>query len=138
MTSQNVEQLMEGFRAMERGDVEAIVALAHPDVEFVNPATALEAGTRRGPDGLRIGMAALLEVFDDLRFDHERIIENENQVVALGTFSGRARVSGLRVPAPFAIVVTLRDGRLARFEWFASTEDALEAAGVALDELDGD
>lgn len=136
MTSRNVEQLLEGFRAMERGDVEAIVALAHPDVEFVNPDTAVEPGTRRGLDGLRIGMAAVLEVFDDLRFDHERIIDIEDRLVAIGTFSGRGKGSGLVVPAPFAIVVTLRDGRLARFEWFASPEDALRAAGAPADALD--
>jgi ketosteroid isomerase-like protein len=136
VTSQNVEQLKEGFRAMERGDVEAIVALAHPDVEFVNPDTALEPGTRHGPDGLRIGMAAVLEVFDDLRFEYERIIDLEDRVVAIGTFSGRGKGSGLVVPAPFAIVVTLRDGKLARFEWFASPEDALRAAGVPADGSD--
>jgi ketosteroid isomerase-like protein len=134
VTSPNVQRLLEGFRAMERGDVEAIVALSHPDVEFVNPDTALEPGTRHGPDGLRIGMAAVLEVFEDLRFDHERIIDLEDRVVAIGTFSGRGRVSGLGVgPAPFAIVVTLRDGKLERFEWFASPEDALRAAGVEAD-----
>jgi ketosteroid isomerase-like protein len=139
MTSDNVERLLEGFRAMERGDVEAIVALAHPDVEFVNPDSALEPGTRRGPDGLRIGIAALLEVFEDLRFDHERIIDREDRVVAIGSFRGRGKGSGLGFgPAPFAIVVTLRETRVVRYEWFSSPEDALRAAGAPPDALDGE
>ena len=134
MTSRNVEQLKEGFRAMERGDVEAIVALAHPDVEFVNPDTALEPGTRHGPDGLRAGMAGILEAFEDLRFDYERIVDLDDRVVAIGTFLGRGRGSGMELPpAPFAVVVTLRDGKMARYEWFASPEDALQAAGVPSD-----
>ena len=104
---------MEGFRAMERGDVEAIVALAHPDVEFVNPDTALEPGTRHGLDGLRGGMAAFLEAFEDLRFEYDRIVDMENCVAVTGTFKARGRGSGMELPdAPFAVVVTQRDGKL--------------------------
>ena len=119
---------------MERGDVEAIVALAHPDVEFVNPDSALEPGTRHGLDGLRVGMTAMLEAFEDLHFDYERIVDMDDRVVALGTFRGRGRGSGVELgDAPFAIVVTQRDGKLVRYEWFASPEDALRAAGVPSD-----
>jgi ketosteroid isomerase-like protein len=132
MTSPNVERLLQGFRAMERGDVEAIVALAHPDVEFVNPDTALEPGTRHGPDGLRRGMAGMLEAFEGLRFEYDRIVDVDRHVVAIGTFRGRGRGSGAEfAPVPFALVVTLRDGKLVRFEWFASPDDALRAAGVS-------
>ena len=131
MASRNVEQLIEGFRAMERGDVEWIVALAEPDVEFVNPETALESGTRHGLDGLRVGMSAMLEVFDDLRFEHDQVIEAGDKVVATGTFTARGRVSGTPVgPLPFAVVTTQRDGRLVRYEWFVEPEEALRAAGV--------
>lgn len=122
---------MEGFRAMERGDVEAIVALAHPDVEFVNPDTALEPGTRHGPEGLRAGMAAILEAFEDLRFDYDRVVEMEDCVVATGTFQARGRGSGMELSdAPFAVVVTQRNGKLVRYEWFNTPEEALDAAGV--------
>ncbi len=131
MASQNVEQTLEGFRAMERGDVEWIVALADPDVEFVNPAHALESGTRHGLEGLRAGMGAMLEAFEDLRFEHEQIVEVGNRVAATGTFSGRGRGSGMPFgPLPFAVVTTQRDGRLVRYEWFAEPEEALRAAGV--------
>jgi ketosteroid isomerase-like protein len=131
MASKNVEQLIEGFRAMERGDVEWIVALADPDVEFVNPDHALESGTRHGPDGLRAGMGGILDAFEDLRFEHDRIIEVEDRVVATGTFSGRGRVSGMPIgPLPFAVVTTQRAGRLVRYEWFGEPEEALRAAGV--------
>ena len=36
-------------------------------------------------------------------------------------------------PAPFAVVITLRDGKMSRYEWFVSPEDALAAAGVPSD-----
>jgi len=131
MASRNVEQLIEGFRAMERGDVEWIVALADPEVEFVNPDHALESGTRHGPDGLRVGMAGILEAFEDLRFEHDQILEVEDRVVATGTFTGRGRGSGMPFgPMPFAVVATLREGRLVRYQWFAEPEEAMRAAGL--------
>jgi ketosteroid isomerase-like protein len=131
MASRNVEQLIEGFRAMERGDVEWIVARADPDVEFVNPDYALESGTRHGPDGLRAGMHGMLDAFEDLRFEHHQILEVDDRVVATGTFTGRGRASGMPFgPLPFAVVATQRDGRLVRYEWFGEPEEALRAAGV--------
>ncbi len=134
MTARTVEQVMEGFRAMERGDVEAVVALADPEVEFVNPDTALEPGTRHGPEGLRAGMGAFLEAFEDLRFDYDRVVDLEDHVVVTGTFRARGRGSGMELPpAPFAVVVTQRDGKLVRYEWFNTPAEALDAAGVPSD-----
>jgi|RhiMetdeSRZDD1v2_1073273.scaffolds.fasta_scaffold357843_2 ketosteroid isomerase-like protein len=132
MPSRNVENLLEGFRAMERGDVEWIVALAAPDVEFVNPDHALESGTRHGPDGLRIGMHGILDAFEDLRFTHDRTEEVGDRVVATGTFSARGRGSGIAFgPMTFAVVATQRDGKLTRYEWFAHPDDALRAVGLS-------
>jgi ketosteroid isomerase-like protein len=129
--SQNVERMMEGLRAMERGDLDAIIAMADPEVEFVNPEHALEPGTRHGHDGLRVGLGAMLEVFEDLRFEPERVVENEDHVVAFGSFRARGRGSGMVVgPATFAVLATLRDGKMVRYEWFLDAEEALRAAGI--------
>jgi ketosteroid isomerase-like protein len=131
MPSRNVENLIEGFRAMERGDVEWIVGLADPDVEFVNPEHALESGTRHGPDGLRAGMHGILDAFENLRFTHDRTVEVGDRVVATGTFTAQGRGSGIAFgPLTFAVVATQREGRLIRYEWFAQPEDALRAVGL--------
>ena len=131
MTQDNVRLLMDGFDAMERGDVEAIVALADPDVMFVNPDYALEPGTRHGPDGLRAGLMGMLEVFEGLSFVHERVVDLGERILATGTFRARGRGSGVEFPSsPYAILITLRDDRMIRFEWFGEAEEALRAAGV--------
>ena len=131
MTQPNAERMMEGLRAMERGDLEAIVALADPEVVFINPEHALEPGTRHGHDGLRTGLGAMLDVFEDLRFEPERVVENEDHVVAYGSFRARGRGSGIEVgPTPFAVLATLRDGKMVRYEWFLEADEALRAAGI--------
>jgi ketosteroid isomerase-like protein len=116
---------------MERGDLDAIVALADPDVTFVNPDSALESGTRHGPEGLRAGLGGILDAFEHLRFVQERITDLGDRMLATGTFKGRGRGSGMELPAtPFAIVITLREGRMVRFEWFADAAEAARAAGL--------
>ena len=76
-------------------------------------------------------MVAILEVFEGLRFDYDRIIDMGSRIVAIGTFRGRGRGSGMEFgPAPFAVGVTLRDGKLVRYEWFASPDDALHATSA--------
>ena len=129
--SSNLDLVMEGFSAMERGDLDAILELADPDVVFVNPDGALEPGMRQGKEGLRTGLGALLDVFEDLRFDHQRIVELGDRVLVTGTFSARGNGSGMTVhPSPFAILITMREGRMVRYEWFLDEAAAEEAANA--------
>ena len=130
MAHQNLDLVMDGFRAMERGDLDRILELADPDVKFINPDDALEPGTREGRDGLRAGLGALLDVFEDLRFDHERTVELGDRVLLTGTFTARGKGSGMKLePSPFAILITMRDSRMVRFEWFIDAAEAERAAG---------
>jgi ketosteroid isomerase-like protein len=131
MTSENVQRVHESLRAMERGDVDAILAQSDPEVDFVNPPSAVEPGTRHGPEGLRAALMGMLEVFDELRFDTEQVIDLGDRLVATGLFTGRGRGSGAQFdPVPFGFIVTLRDGRMIRYEWFAGPQEALQAAGL--------
>jgi ketosteroid isomerase-like protein len=129
--SDNADRVRRSLQAMERGDLDTIVALSHPDVEFVNPPTAVEPGTRHGHDGLRTGLGGMLEAFGDLRIEPRRIIDRGDRVVVTGFWSGRGRVSGAEFdPQPFGFLVTLRDGLMTRYEWFAEAEEALRSAGI--------
>jgi ketosteroid isomerase-like protein len=131
MSSPNIERVMNGFRAMERGDLDEIAELADPDVQFVNPDYALEPGIRHGPEGLRIGLGAILDVFENLEFAYERVDELGDRVLVTGTFTGRGKGSGMAFdPSPFAILLTMRGDRLVRFEWFIDAAEAEEAANA--------
>jgi ketosteroid isomerase-like protein len=131
MTSENEALVRGSLKAMERGDLETIVALSDPDVEFVNPPTAVEPGTRRGHDGLRLGLGGMLEAFEGLQIEPQRIVDLGERVVVTGRFSGRGRGSGAQFePQPFGFLVTLRDGKMIRYEWFAGPDEALRAVGI--------
>jgi ketosteroid isomerase-like protein len=131
MKSENETRVREALRAMERGDLDAIVAMSDPEVEFVNPVTAVEPGTRHGHEGLKTGLGGMLDVFDGLRIEPQRIVDLGDRVVVSGVFSGRGRSSGAEFePQPFGFLVTLRDGLVLRYEWFAEVEDAFRAAWI--------
>jgi ketosteroid isomerase-like protein len=131
MTSENEARVRESLKAMEQGDLDAIAAQAHPDVEFVNPPYALEPGTRHGIEGFKTGLSGMLEAFEGLRFESGRVIDLGDRVVALGLWSGRGRGSRYEFePQPYAFLVTLREGRVIRYEWFADGDEALRAAGI--------
>jgi len=129
--STNTERLMDALRALERGDVDELAAQAHPDVLFVNPPYALEPGVRHGVDGFKKAIHNMLEAFEELRFDSERVIDLGDRVVGFGTWSARGRGSRYAFePVPYAFIVELEDDRVIRYEWFNDRQEALRAAGI--------
>jgi ketosteroid isomerase-like protein len=99
------------------------------DAEWVNPHNAVEPGTRRGADEFNRAIASVFATWDDVRFDTERIVDNGDQIVALGSLHGCLNASGMEVSAAHGQIWTFRDGRVARMQWFNTHREALEAAG---------
>ena len=55
----------------------------------------------------------------------------EDQVIAVLRNSGRAKLSGVETDLTFAVVYTLRDGKVARGREYLTREEAVEAAGLS-------
>ena len=106
----------------------------HPDLlaadaEWVNPDDAVEPGTLRGAESFNGAIASVFATWDDVHFDTERVINNGDRVIALGSLHGRLNESGMEVSAAHGQIWTFRDGRVTRMQWFNSHRDTLEAAG---------
>ena len=72
----------------------------------------------------------MFAVWDDVRFDTERVLDNGDDVVALGVLHGRVHAAGMEVDSPHGEIWTFRDGRVVRTRWFNSYRETLEAAGL--------
>jgi ketosteroid isomerase-like protein len=100
------------------------------DAEWVNPPDAVETGTRRGADDFLRAIARVFEGWDESNFEIESVIENGDDVIALGALRTLAQ-AGLEVTGEHAEIWTIEDGKIARMCWFRTHEEALAAAGVS-------
>ena len=129
MSRGNVEIVQEGFRALARGDFESFLAFADQDIEWVNPAYAVEPGTRRGIGEFRAALDQLRASFGDIRPEVVEMIEVGVVVIVVGRWRGEGTGSGLPIEATFASALTMCDGKVVRYEWFRTKDEALEAVG---------
>jgi ketosteroid isomerase-like protein len=117
-----LEQVFHGHR------LEA--ELLADDAEWVNPHDAIEPGTRSGAEGFTGAIASVFATWDDVRFDTDRVIDNGDDVVALGVLRGHVRAAGMEIDSPHGQIWTFRDGRVTRMRWFNTHRETLEAAGL--------
>ena len=97
----------------------------------MNPPEAVEPGTRRGKDDFAAALRNLEEAYPGAGLEITDLVDAGGGVIAVtGRFHARGRSSGLETAAPHGAVWTVQDGKAARFAWFPTPEQALEAAGA--------
>jgi ketosteroid isomerase-like protein len=130
MSRETLEIVRAIHELLARGESPATLDLLHPDIEYVNPAGAVEPGTRRGIAAYENALRSIHDSFDDVRIEVREIKDVGEQVVVLATYTARGRRSGAERHNEDAYVWTIRDGKATRFEWFNEPAKALEALGL--------
>ena len=131
MSLENVEIVQDGFNALGCGDFESFLAMLDRDVEWVNPAYAIEPGTRRGIGEFRDALDRLRASLGDVRPEVLEMIDAGDGVVVVGRWRGEGAGSGVPIEATFSSVVTVQDSQVVRYEWFRDRAEALEAVGLS-------
>ena len=105
-----------------RGDPDVIRQVLSPDVrwEVVEgfPHGAVYVGL---DDVLRNFFGRLFQAFESFVAVGSEFFESGDQVIALGTYTGRAKATGKEFTARFAHVWTLQGGRIIRLQQCADT-----------------
>jgi ketosteroid isomerase-like protein len=132
MTSENLEIVRRMYERRESGDM-YVGEYIHPEIEFARFGDEAPdfAGEWHGTDGLRQATAEYLNVWEDYRFEVERMIDLGDRVLVLETQTARGRRSGAVISQDVGALLTLRDGLIVRWEYYWERSDALEAAGIA-------
>ena len=132
MAEENVEVVRQLWAALEREDIEAQLALCGEGMEIRNPPEFPVTGPFRGHDGIRQWATENWEVFSDLRFEVEEIIEaaDGETLVSVQRTVGRMRHTEIPIDVRWAGVWTVRDGKTLRAHGYLSKAEALEAAGL--------
>ena len=109
--------------------VESIRPLLAADVEYVNPAEAIEPGTRNGIDAVMVAFGAV-GAFEKATSELRDLFPAGDSVVAAVTFRARSRGSDIELTQDEAHTWTFRKGKVTRFEWCRDLVSALEAVGL--------
>jgi ketosteroid isomerase-like protein len=124
----NAEVVRRAFEAYAGHDVRAVLELVTPDVEIRSLMTEAERTSYKGPDAVREWLAAVLDVFPDWR---PRVLEVRDHgpdgVIAYFDATATATESGVPIHQTYWYAARLREGRIARWGFFRSEAEALEA-----------
>jgi ketosteroid isomerase-like protein len=111
MPPTNSELLLAGYDAWNRDDCDAWLELLHPDIEIHTSGVFPDlAPVYRGHERAARFWAQMLEPWETLRIDVERIEEEGDVVTAAIRFRARGADSGVEVDMRFCNAIRVRDG----------------------------
>jgi ketosteroid isomerase-like protein len=130
-TEDNKRVVQTVFEKFGRGDVPGLLEMITEDAEWAAPGPRVVPyfGERRGPEGAleffkQLGSAVEFESFEPGDF-----IAEGDRVVALGRERGRVRSTGKVFDNAWALVFTVRDGKVAGLRIYENTAAIAEAFG---------
>ena len=129
MSQENLGIVRRAYEALSRGDFDAAIAIAHPEVEFTRP--GVEAPVR-GAGALRAWLEP--DALVDQRWETKEFRVNGDKVLVGQNIQARGAESGIELDVDTWAVWTLDDnGLVTRIEGFPIHEEsaALEAAGLS-------
>jgi ketosteroid isomerase-like protein len=132
MSQEDVGLYFAAFDAFNRGDKAKWMEIVHPELENFPPSEWPESRTTKGAEAVWEFLVEGTVPWDEVKFEVVGPIEEGNETLLVhveGKMVGRA--SGAAVPWSYYQVVTIRDERMARFDWFADRAEALEVAGIS-------
>ena len=133
MSQENVDGVLRGYEALNRGDLDAAVAGLAPDCELVLPPILPEAAASyQGREGLRRFWEAWRESFEGFRMEVEEVIDAGDRVLVMAAACGTGADSGADVRTPsFAIIWTIEGGQAVHMHALPTRAEGVEALGLS-------
>jgi ketosteroid isomerase-like protein len=128
----NVTLVQRSYASFEDGDLDAVLADMHPDIEWHQAQGLPHGGFYRGVDEVRRNIFEPLDAewWDEFTAKADEFLDAGEQVVVLGRYRGIAKGTGKELDVPFVHVWTVRDGQAVRFRQFLDTAGWVDALSV--------
>jgi ketosteroid isomerase-like protein len=130
MSQENIERMRQALAAFERGDKETWLGLVHDDIEAVPMGDWPEEAHVRGREAVWDFLVATEEPWEPGPYELGEVADGGDHVAARTRRDLRGKSSGVEVEFDLWAVLTFRDGKVTRVEWFEDRQAALEAAGL--------
>jgi ketosteroid isomerase-like protein len=119
----NVRVVQDAFAAFAARDLKTVLALLDPDIEWQG-ARAREipyGGHYHGRDAVEKFFKTLGQNIEYEYFEASEYVSHNERVVALGRERFRVKSTGRHVENEWAMVLTVRQGKIARFRVYEDT-----------------
>jgi ketosteroid isomerase-like protein len=132
MSDENVDLARQAYEAWNRGELEWLLDHMTEDFEF-RPGLGFSDidPVIRGKEGWRRFAETWREAWEDITVTVGRIEDLDDRIVALLTFAGTGRGSGVEVSVRVGHVATVTEGRVSKLVSITGWEEALEAVGLS-------
>jgi ketosteroid isomerase-like protein len=129
LPAKNIRTVQEVYAAFAKHDIEAILAVLSPDVEWGEPANPFNpsAGTRHGHAGFLEWLQIGRQSEDILVLEPRQFLTDTDTVAIVGYTKCLAKPTGKTYETDFVHLVTFKDGKIVRFREFFDTYAAAEA-----------
>ena len=124
MSQNNVEIIRGMYDAFIRGDVPSVLSVLDPEIEWLEAENFIYADRNPylGPNAVLEGVFMRLATeWDGFTVSTEEILDAGEIVVARGYYSGTYKKTGKQVRAQLAHFLTLRDGKVIKFQQYTDT-----------------
>lgn len=127
--SENAKVALKGAEALSNRDLEAMLEIAHPEIEFVTHSGFVgQEPVYRGHPGVRRWLKAL-EPWESFQVEVEEVVDTSpDTVVAVSRVTARGSGSGVDVEMRTYDVVTVVGGRIRKRTHYEGRDEALAAA----------
>jgi ketosteroid isomerase-like protein len=131
MSQENVEIVRRLAERINARDIEGMLPLISPEIEYRTREDEPDADVFRGRKEFAKFADSWLGAFDDYEVEIYEYIDAGEYVVVPGRARGRGRKSGIAVDAEETWVWRVRDGKAVECREYATKAEALEAVGLS-------
>ena len=132
MPQENVEIVRGSLKAFADGGLEAMAEFWDPDINWrAIEGAPDDVGEMDGAAAVRRYFQEWIDMFDGITNVPQELRDvGDDRVVAAQHATGRAKISGAKTELRYAVVYTVRDGKIVRGREYMELEEALEAVGL--------
>ncbi|MDJ0735476.1 MAG: nuclear transport factor 2 family protein [Nostocaceae cyanobacterium] len=118
----NVDIIKGLYQAFAAGDMDSVLAILDPNVEWIESDGIPYGGVFQGQEAVVNGVFAKIGTeWDNFTARVDEFIDAGDTVVTLGVDSGTYKATGKSMQAPTASIWTLKDGKVVKFRQYIDT-----------------
>jgi ketosteroid isomerase-like protein len=122
-------EVMEAFYdAISRGDLDGMLAVCHPEIEFHSLIAEAEGGDFRGDEGVRDWWASVIDSLG-VTPGAEEIESFRDRGITRMSLAGK--IEGVEFPQSMWMGWRVKDGRVIWWQTFRTEDEALASVGLS-------